>query len=1026
MTEHSKLSEFLSSDVSTFFHPEAEKDKTEGQVIRYSGEKYLSGIPTRDNIVAENDEGLIAILEDALFNCQEIPFMATDNEGSSQKINGKYCYVLRLYGSLINGQKAIVTLLGIQVFFDVLVPDGEILDECKMKTYLRIYMSGTGKRKIAIKAVQDNNYETASDDLYSFHRKVARENGIQLSGWSMLGNYMYKKRIDPLCPHTFYLFKKYFQPVKDLTTITDHFPISALRRDRTVVLTWDIETQSQELGEFAEVLNLKQNVFMICMTLHWKDDPKPLKQICLVDIETEPDPRWTTIVCGNKENLLKAFALCWRAFAPDIQVGFNDSDYDWHFIMERAYHLNILEWIWERMTGKFETKEEILKWKYRGKIGAKSENTFKKKERKKNSVNTDSENTLHILENGEEDTEVKEFLGGLTMIKISAEDNFFFSFLKLPGCVPIDVRVCLKKRYPHSEVEKEGSLKFFLQKCGLDAKADMPYDKMWKIYSEAKKSPSSSTVRKMREVAYYCIIDALRCQELLVKLSQINEYREVASIAYISLFDSHYRANGMKVQNLLGAYAFKRDMLFSARIPEKVEKGKYPSAYVFPPKKGIETKRPVMGLDFASLYPSLIMAYNLSPEKFIFNPEEAVIIKKNGNGLHEISFPFNKRTIQAWCELSAMRQELKAQLASLGKKKDQLEKIISSVKEKGKRIPEKLDLEYKSLCFEYDCLNSKQKAVKLFMNTFYGEAGNPLSSIFLCALAGRTTSAGKYNIKLVAEYVEKKGFGIKYGDTDSLYLTCPDKYFEKCDEAFSKKELSKEAYWTEMVKITMDVMKKLRDQINAYLRIKSGTSYLKMAYEEVLFPVCFTGKKKYFGVRHEDVVNFKPKNLFMKGIETVKQDTLREARNKEWDFNDFIVMGTWKPKKKNLCNNCFMERMKEKNERIPDPGERFSYVIVKGPRLRNEKGRLIPYRVGDYMEYAGIAKEKNMEIDINYYLGTTVRMYARFINEDDRYQPLPSHKIMQLKYSNEKEKQTDKYSQDEATKWLKKYIKGLQ
>ncbi|GET51198.1 DNA polymerase family B-domain-containing protein [Rhizophagus irregularis DAOM 181602=DAOM 197198] len=824
--------------------------------------------------------------------------MATDNEGSSQKINGKYCYVLRLYGSLINGQKAIVILLGIQVFFDVLVPDGETPDECEMKirdilsgevdtqkiehikafpfrgyhtekkTYLRIYMSGTGKRKTAIMAVQDNNYETASDDLYSFHRKVARENGIQLSGWSMLGNYMYKKRIDPLCPHTFYLSKKYFQPIKDLTTITDRFPISALRRDRT----------------------------------------------------------------------------------------------------------------------------------------------------------------------------------------------------SLP-----------QKALPRSEVEKEGSLKFFLQKCGLDAKVDMPYNKMWKTYSEAKKDPSPSTARKMREVAYYCIIDALRCQELLVKLSQINEYREVASIAYVSLFDSHYRANGMKVRNLLGAYAFKHDMLFSARIPEKVEKGKYPGAYVFPPKKGIETKRPVTGLDFRSLYPSLIMAYNLSPEKFIFNPEEAVIIKKNGNSLHEISFPFNKRTIQAWCvrhdnrsekkglyptvleELFAMRQELKAQLASLGKKKDQLGKIISSVKEKGKRIPEKLDLEYKSLCFEYDCLNSKQKAVKLFMNTFYGEAGNPLSSIFLRALAGGTTSAGKYNIKLVAEYVEKKGFGTKYGDTDSLYLTCPDKYFEKCDEAFSRKELSKEAYWTEMVKITMDVMKKLRDQINAYLRIKSGTSYLKMAYEEVLFPVCFTGKKKYFGVGHEDVVNFKPKTLFMKGIETVKQGksqllkfigekimreamdinntrsihdiveaTLREAQNKEWDFNDFIVMGTWKPKKKNLCNNRFMERMRERNKRIPDPGERFSYVVVKGPRLRNEKGRLIPVRVGDYMEYADIAKEKNMEIDINYYLGTTVGMCARFINEDDRYQPPASHKIMQLKDSDEKEKQTDKYSQDEAIKWLKKYIKDLQ
>src|SRR5581483_7922060 len=142
MTEQSELSEFF-SDIPALFRPEAEKDKTEGQVIRYSSEKYLSGIPTQDNIVAENDEGLTAILEDALFNCQKIPFMVIDCEGSSQKINRKYCYVLRLYDSLINGQKAVVTLFGIRVFFDVLVPDGETPDECEMK--VRDILSGEVK-----------------------------------------------------------------------------------------------------------------------------------------------------------------------------------------------------------------------------------------------------------------------------------------------------------------------------------------------------------------------------------------------------------------------------------------------------------------------------------------------------------------------------------------------------------------------------------------------------------------------------------------------------------------------------------------------------------------------------------------------------------------------------------------------------------------------------------------------------------------------------------------------------------------
>ena len=97
----SELSEFLNAPV--LFHPEAEKDKIKGQVIRYFDEKYLSSIPTLDDIIVENDEGLTTIFDDALFSCQKIPFMAIDSEGLSEKIKGMYHYVLRLYSHFING-----------------------------------------------------------------------------------------------------------------------------------------------------------------------------------------------------------------------------------------------------------------------------------------------------------------------------------------------------------------------------------------------------------------------------------------------------------------------------------------------------------------------------------------------------------------------------------------------------------------------------------------------------------------------------------------------------------------------------------------------------------------------------------------------------------------------------------------------------------------------------------------------------------------------------------------------------------
>ncbi|CAI2198913.1 3652_t:CDS:2, partial [Funneliformis geosporum] len=165
------------------------------QVICYSAEKYLLGFSTLDELVAGNDERLTLILENALSKQQGISFMAIENERSTERINRTYHYVLRLYGCLINSQKALVTLIDIQVFFDIFVPDGEIPNKCKEK-------QGKGT--------------------------------------------------SPLCLHEFYVSIKDFCPLEDLITISDRFPISALLQDRTLVFTWDIEMQSQELGKFAE------------------------------------------------------------------------------------------------------------------------------------------------------------------------------------------------------------------------------------------------------------------------------------------------------------------------------------------------------------------------------------------------------------------------------------------------------------------------------------------------------------------------------------------------------------------------------------------------------------------------------------------------------------------------------------------------------------------------------------------------------------------------------------------------------
>ncbi|CAI2194974.1 17767_t:CDS:2, partial [Funneliformis geosporum] len=802
---------------------------------------------------------------------------------------------------------AVVNITGIRPFFDVEVPENH--SPSSLKTILVHILSVTLKnttkfgfediRAFPLQAVREVGIRTASDDLNCqyYYRKVAREERLPLSSWVVLSNYLYE-----FTPDGTYLFRLSVDNYNPISEDDYNNPLlsSALTRDRTLILTWDIETySSRKTGELPNVKYDEDKVFMICMTVHWKDDPEPLKQICLVDVETAPDPDWITIICGSQTNLLKAFALCRKLLSPDIQIGFNDSQYDWRFIVEKANKLGVLEWMFNHMSFKPSSLEKIIKWEYR-----------------------------------------------YNMIKA-----------------------------------EKSSLAFYLNECGLESKMDMPIHRMNKYYERALKEPDSMSAEQMREVAKYCIIDALSCQRLMVKHNAINEYREVSSVAFLSLFDAHYFAGGMKVCNLLSASAWQRGILTSMISSQQTETGKYPGAYVFLPVKGLENRRPVTGLDFASLYPSLIITYNLSPTKSFYL--KSMLVQHNN--------------------ISEEKGLYTSVLENLSGKRNEMKKRLTPLKEK----KEDMDLhefiaEYDSICFDCSCLDKKQYAFKVYMNTFYGTAGDSKSPFFLRALAGGVTSAGQRNIKLVADFVKRKGFGIKYGDTDSLYLVCPEERFQRCDEAYdSGNGISKEEYWSRMVEISMVEMEKLRDEVNVFLKEDNGSPYLKMAYEEVLFPVVFTGKKKYYGIPHESKPNFN-KKPFIRGVEIVKrgqstlfrkigkrimdeslkvnnirtlhqiiEDVLRESVKdiSRADLNDLIKTAVWKPEKDNKSVQRFMSRMRDRHTceeadakrlikkelapepylyEIPEPGERFEYVVVE-----NDSSQ----KVGDKMEYPEMVRQ---------------------------------------------------------------------
>ena len=1274
-------------------------------------------------------------------------------------------YVMVLYGFTLDGTKTELTITGVIPYFDVMIPKGMsneqftvlltnlIISESSDSytddvqaypirgfneepvTFKRVFNTNLQNRKKTLTVVLNAGFETASDDRNNYHRKVAREYGLLLSDWMEINNVSNKQQNNGKYPNNGKqnngkknngnseinngapILTQIVADINDIKTISQETKQSSklFIKDRTLVMTWDIETYSKRnMGELPLAIHKEDNAFMICATIHWKDQVAPLYQVCITDYETEPDDRWITIICGGNsnnsgiicgsannsgstsailkdennsfKNIIKAFALCFEMFRPDILCGFNDSDYDWPFVIEKAKQFEILDWMWNRMSITHQPQSlSAIQSFY---------NMYKQQ------------------------------------VKITGADTTVYcSYLKITGCIMIDVRVCLRKLYPKAE---KTSLKYFLDICNLGGKADMPMKKMWTFYKNAmnemnemnethamnamnamnSSTNSSPASEGMRHIAHYCVIDAYRCQELMVKRGVINDLRELTSLAYMTLYDAHYYANGKRVCNLLGAYANRKNILISMIPKPQFESGKYPGAFVFPPDKGLtpnpgnllniefiskkirdakytikrnkerskdecqricnnfdelpiyseinnfgerplrsesnvyasdsnvyatesseyneqelleEIKqleldlikaflafnkdRPVTGLDFSSLYPSLIMAYNLSPEKIILNKEVADKFRELGYTVYNIEFPYNDRIVKAYSimhnnieaniglyptvlidlfnkradvkkilakyksikeimdvvfgnakkhsdntnvlikpdyklfikdAIYEMRSETMSEISdiqsvtddkiiispgsTLEEEKEDNKRKMKNLKEKlsiletvldfdstgeedntitiygmntdanvniantitnpanrDKEFIQKVEQYYEDALFKCNSANVKQNAIKVYMNSFYGEAGNPLSPFFLLELAGGVTSSGQHNIKLVAKFVtEEKGFFIKYGDTDSLYLVPPAKYFTECDRDFVDGKLNREEYWSAMVRITMRVMNSLKNEVNDHLYKDNGSKYLKMAYEEVLYPVVFTGKKKYYGIAHENEVNFRPNHLFIRGIDIIKQGqsglaktignkimwesmsisntkTVHEivkhvvsdaVNNKgQWKFEDFIKSASWRPNKNNISVHVFMKRMqvyfdienKQNQKRLamggsandilyelPEAGERFNYVLVQknSPSdMYDIHGRKKTIKVGDRMEFANVAKLKQFPIDITFYIKSyVVGICARFINYDDNF--YPSKDLIASKQMDDKK--IDKYTQDSAKKYLDHFIKTLE
>jgi len=245
--------------------------------------------------------------------------------------------------------------------------------------------------------------------------------------------------------------------------------------------------------------------------------------------------------------------------------------------------------------------------------------------------------------------------------------------------------------------------------------------------------------RGLRKIVEYCRWDS----ELALRLAEhiLPQIFELCRITDQTLFDTSRMTFSQLVEWVLIRRAFEiGEIAYNRPKFDEVQRRRsaeaFTGAYVHEPKGGIHED--IVLFDFMSLYPTIIVSHNISPEMLDCGHREC---EKNTAPGEEHYFCTKEK----------------------GFIPEILEKIISKRIEVKKKLPEKKTAKYKEM-------QNRQFALKILANSFYGYYGYAGSRWYSRVCAQSITAWGRYYIKNVIEMAEKAKFDVLYGDTDSLFL----------------------------------------------------------------------------------------------------------------------------------------------------------------------------------------------------------------------------------------------------------------
>ena len=449
-----------------------------------------------------------------------------------------------------------------------------------------------------------------------------------------------------------------------------------------------------------------------------------------------------------------------------------------------------------------------------------------------------------------------------------------------------------------------------------------------------------------------------------------------------------------------------KNIVAPAVVESKQSRG-YEGAYVKDPVVGFHDW--IVSFDLNSLYPHLIMQYNISPETMVGYEPNRVNVENMLNQKSNLS-DLDKRTITP--NGAQFRTDKQGFLPELMDKlykerviyKDKLAKAKALYQETGdKRLKNEISTNY-----------NIQLSRKIALNSAYGAIGNQYFRYFDVRHAEGITMAGQLTIRWIErdvnEYLNKllKTKNITYvvaSDTDSIYIklgTVVDKIFK--DKSNNKKIVKVlDKFCEEKLQPFIDSsFAKLAKYVKAY------DQKMIMKREVIANKGIWTAKKRYIlNVFNEEGLNLKEPKLNIMGIEAVKSSTPAPCRVKikealkvimtkdQSALIDFIENFRTYFKKlppediayPRSCNNL------KKYSSTKDIYQKSTPIHVRGALLYNnllKKNKLVKYEIiqdGDKIKFIALKEPNSLRENVISFSSRLPKEFKlhQYINYDEMF-----------------------------------------